>query len=138
MQRYGPDAPDTPRLAVSLRHLMRQVDTLWPDRGRASDGWIGDLAHQSRESDHNPDHRGIVHAVDITAADVIPEVVLVAACVHPSTRYVIFQRIIYRRAEHFHGQRYSGRDRHTSHLHISILNTREAEQSHRMWLAESL
>jgi len=117
---------------------MRQVDHLWPDRNRSVDGWIGDQAHASRESDHNPDGRGVVHAVDITASDVVPDVVLVACAVHPSTRYVIWNGFIYRRAEHFHGQRYHGASRHTDHLHVSILNTREAEQSHRIWLAESL
>lgn len=39
-----------------------------PNRNKASDGTIGDAAHQAQgsSSDHNPDYRGIVHAVDLT------------------------------------------------------------------------
>mgnify|MGYP006279262349 CR=1 FL=1 len=47
--------------------LRAQIDKRWPKRDRRSDGWIGDKAHQARKSDHNPDARGIVHAIDIDA-----------------------------------------------------------------------
>ena len=47
------------------QRLRRQVDVKWPKRDRKSDGWIGDSAHSARASDHNPDSRGIVHAIDI-------------------------------------------------------------------------
>jgi hypothetical protein len=45
--------------------LRDQVNTRFPKRDKASDGWIGDAAHQDRESDHNPDKDGWVHAIDI-------------------------------------------------------------------------
>lgn len=131
---YGPEAPATPRLSQCLRALMHQVDTLWPHRTRTSDGWIGDLAHQERQSDHNPDARGIVHAVDITAARIEPLVLIVAACVHPSTNYVIYRRRIFSRSHNFIGRYYDGADPHTSHVHISILHTAKAERSERIWL----
>jgi hypothetical protein len=45
--------------------LRDQVNKKWPKRDKASDGWIGDPAHAARLSDHNPDSRGWVHALDI-------------------------------------------------------------------------
>ena len=45
--------------------LRSQVDKRFPKRDRRSDGWIGDAAHSTRASDHNPDAKGIVRALDI-------------------------------------------------------------------------
>lgn len=134
MQRYGPDAPQIPRLAASLRHLAHDVDSAWPSRPHSSDGWIGDPAHQQRESDHNPDARGIVHALDLTALKIKPWLIVIAAVQHPSTSYVIFDRIIYSRSHGMQPRYYEGPDPHTSHVHISILHTRPAETSSRPWL----
>jgi len=45
--------------------LRDQIDRRWPKRDKASDGILGDSDHASRTSDHNPDGRGYVHALDI-------------------------------------------------------------------------
>jgi hypothetical protein len=55
------------RLVAAGVVLRSQVNRRWPDRDKASDGWIGDRAHSARVSDHNPDARGWVHALDIDA-----------------------------------------------------------------------
>lgn len=55
------------RLVAAGVELRKQVDKRWPGRSRRGDGWIGDAAHQARKSDHNPDGRGWVHAIDIDA-----------------------------------------------------------------------
>ena len=61
----------SPRLVAAGVKLRAQVNARWPKRDKRSDGWIGDKAHQARKSDHNPDARGWVHALDIDA-DLIP------------------------------------------------------------------
>jgi hypothetical protein len=53
------------RPVAGITTLRNQVNKRWPKRDRRSDGIIGDKAHQSRASDHNPDSRGYVHALDI-------------------------------------------------------------------------
>src|SRR3982751_2047098 len=54
------------RLAKSLETLRSQVNARWPTRSKASDGWIGDTAHATRKSDHNPNAAGVVQAFDVT------------------------------------------------------------------------
>lgn len=48
------EAPKPWRAAEALRQLRRQVDAAFPGRVKANDGTVGDAAHQSRASDHNP------------------------------------------------------------------------------------
>ena len=55
------------RLVAGGVTLRNQVNKRWPRRDKRSDGWQGDAAHRARVSDHNPDARGLVHALDIDA-----------------------------------------------------------------------
>lgn len=45
--------------------LREQLNARFPKRDKRSDGWVGDAAHSARASDHNPDSRGWVHAIDV-------------------------------------------------------------------------
>lgn len=62
-----------PRLCAAGITLRDQVNKKWPNRDKASDGWIGDSKHQANQgwgtngkgSYHNPDPNGIVHAIDL-------------------------------------------------------------------------
>lgn len=53
------------RLVNSLVTLRNEVNALAPNRDKSSDGTIGDSAHSSRTSDHNPESDGTVDALDI-------------------------------------------------------------------------
>jgi hypothetical protein len=55
----------TPWLSKAAKQLRDQVDTWYPDRDTASDGWVGDSRHATTKSDHNPDTDGCVRAIDI-------------------------------------------------------------------------
>jgi hypothetical protein len=54
-----------PRLVAGAKTLISQVDETWPNRKRDLDGWLEKDDHQEKGSDHNPDSRGLVHAIDI-------------------------------------------------------------------------
>src|SRR5215472_9581086 len=58
------------RVAKSLARLRTQINDAFPQRSKSSDGTIGDAAHASRSSDHNPwivdDGIGVVSAFDVT------------------------------------------------------------------------
>jgi hypothetical protein len=70
-------ADDVPRAVPTLCAagvtLRDQINQRWPERDKASDGWIGDASHQARAgfgldgkgSFHNPDPNGVVHAIDV-------------------------------------------------------------------------
>ena len=88
-----------------------------------------------RESDHNPDGNGIVHAIDVDASGIDPWGLVVAAVTHPATAYVIFDGRIFSRSRSFGLRHYTGPDPHRSHVHVSILHTPLAERSQRDWLA---
>jgi hypothetical protein len=53
------------KLVAGGEVLRGQVNKRWPDRDKRSDGAKGDAAHADRVSDHNPDSKGLVHALDI-------------------------------------------------------------------------
>lgn len=54
-----------PTLVAAGVTLRNEMNKAFPYRDKASDGWIGDASHQARPSDHNPDSRNWVHAIDI-------------------------------------------------------------------------
>lgn len=121
-------------IAPALDRLRSEVNAKWPDRSRASDGWIGDASHSSRTSDHNPNSRGSVDAMDVTASGISTDALIAAAKKHPSVRYIIFnRRIMNRDIGNFRSRPYSGSNPHTAHVHISLYQRRSAEDSTRSW-----
>lgn len=113
------------RPAHSLTTLLKQINGRFPYRDRASDGGIGDQAHSSRTSDHNPDSNGVYHARDF---DHDPDsnglncVTLnreLKASRDPRIKYVIFQGRIWYPSDTT-GRSYTGPNAHMGHLHLSV------------------
>ena len=83
---------------------------------------IGDQQHQSGTSDHNPDARSIVHAIDVmTYSDTAKGNAVRDWALSDTTdlEYIIFNRKIYERDNGFSSRDYNGSDPHTDHVHIS-------------------
>lgn len=118
------------RLAATLAQLRSTVNAMAPQRSKLSDGTIGDAAHESRASDHNPwvlhQGKGVVTAMDLTHD---PQHGLDAGRLAESLRlgrdrrikYVIFDRRIFSASiQPWQWRPYSGNNPHTQHMHISI------------------
>lgn len=120
-------------LAPSLVQFRAEVDKKWPKRSKKSDGTVGDTSHSARKSDHNPNGRGSVNAIDITYPGVDPDIIIAAVKKHPSAAYVIFNRHIYSATNKWVKEPYTGASPHTEHLHISIKQSVKAEQSDVKW-----
>lgn len=132
------------RVARSLDVLLDEINAVAPDRSKASDGSIGDPAHSSRLSDHNPNAAGVVRARDFThdsdggldcnvlapfLADLLGE--------HPALRsgaYVIWNRRIISRDRIDEGWRaYTGTNPHDHHLHLSVATDAAGYDSTAAW-----
>lgn len=109
-------------LAPALSALLREVNARWPHRSKASDGTIGDTAHAARQSEHNPDSRGVVRAVDITVAGIDKAALLKAVIGDSRVHYVISDRKIYSRSNRWTPAAYYGANPHDKHVHISLRN----------------
>lgn len=139
------------RVALSLDVLLEEINHASPGRSKVSDGSIGDAAHATRTSDHNPwvrDHRGtpVVRARDFThdpsgglnchqlAARLAD---LLAAGTHPALRsgaYIIWDHQILSRDRVGEGWRpYAGANPHTQHLHLSVALDRAGYDSTHPW-----
>lgn len=83
--------------------------------------WLGDAAHQAEQSDHNPDSRGIVHAIDAMISIIAQGNEIVAWVLDDprDVEYVIFNGTIWSRSNGFKPRAYTGSNPHTDHVHIS-------------------
>lgn len=120
-------------LAPSLETLRAEINARWPGRDKRSDGWIGDTAHQATRSDHNPNSRGSVNAIDIDEDGIDLQAVFAAVKKHPSARYWIYERKLYHRLRGWKAEAYSGSNPHDKHAHLSIEQDEDAEQDTRSW-----
>lgn len=118
------------RLARALVSLRDGVNARWPKRDKASDGTIGNAEHAARSSDHNPwivvAGVGVVRAFDadvdgIDAAWYAEQLRLLGAAgdARLTGGYVIFNKRITRR-DYSGWNVYTGKNAHTSHVHVSL------------------
>lgn len=138
------------RVARSLDHLRLQVNALAPHRNRASDGGIGDAAHATRDSDHNPwvkdGGMGVVTARDFTHdpaggcdAGLLAQALLASR--DPRLKYVIWNRRIAYGAQGpapWAWGPYSGKNPHTHHTHVSVLPNKALFDSEADWVIGNL
>lgn len=111
-------------IAPALITLRDEVNSRWPNRDKASDGFIGDTAHAATASDHNPNAEDVVCAFDITHdPDNGPDIAVLfeqfRTNPHPDCKYLIANRQIASRTHDWIVRAYSG-DPHTNHLHVSV------------------
>jgi hypothetical protein len=129
-----------PTLTLGLQNLRRQIDAEFPTRDHASDGWIGDAAHQAKTSGHNPDDTpgsrpawdgdtdgkpevrawdmdsDPLRAAGVDAQDVVDHVRALPG-VSQVLRYMIFNRKIYHSRVGFTPAVFDGAP-HTEHIHF--------------------
>lgn len=120
------------RVAASLLVLRNQVDKMAPTRSKVSDGTIGDAAHATRKSDHNPwvldqGKESVVTALDITHdprngvdCDVIADAIVRSR--DPRVKYIIWNKMIIKPPK-WEWNPYTGVNSHTLHMHVSVLPT---------------
>jgi hypothetical protein len=135
-----------PILSKAGQQLREQFDDTFPDRDRRSDGWIGDLRHSARPSDHNPDWanaedgRAYVRAIDIDRdvyksgkPDLMPDIAdqlrLAAKKGEKRISYIIFAGRIASSRMGWRWRKYSGSNPHRSHCHISFTKQGDEDSS---------
>lgn len=125
------------RAMTSLLVLRDQANLIAPNRSRASDGLVGDEAHQDTNSDHNPHYvpgvgSEIVTALDLThdpahGFDSYDFAEALRRNRDRRIKYVISNHRIF--SSYASGSRpawtwgtYNGIDPHTNHVHVSVLD----------------
>ncbi|MFG1872164.1 peptidoglycan-binding domain-containing protein [Micromonospora arborensis] len=117
-----------------------ELNAIAPTRDKASDGSVGDLAHQGSSSGHNPDETGNaerrdsdnineVRAIDVdrdvrvsglTAEKIVAY--LVGRCragLEKRLIYIIFNRVIWSASTGWVARTYTGSNPHDRHFHLS-------------------
>lgn len=135
------------RLAKSLETLRGQVNAAHPKRSKASDGTIGDAAHSSRASDHNPNSAGVVQAIDIThdpasGCDAAKLAGALVASKDARIKYIIWNKRIV--ASYATGgampwawRPYTGSNPHDKHVHVSVSDDAAKYDDAKPWLIDA-
>ncbi|MES2044608.1 MAG: DNA/RNA non-specific endonuclease [Pseudomonadota bacterium] len=144
------EGPINWRIAKALLKLRDQVNATAPNRKKGWDGTIGDAAHASRSSDHNPwivdGGQGVVTALDIThdpqgGCDAGKLAESIRTNKDKRVKYVIWNRRI-ANASPIDGQPtwawrpYSGANPHDHHVHISVAAKKAQYDATSPWVIE--
>lgn len=111
--------------APALKQLRSQLNAQAPNRSKASDGMIGDTAHATERSEHNPNSAGVVTAFDVTndPAHGMSCEWLAQTLVNnkdPRIWYIIWNGRITGYEYDWKWNPYKGKNPHDKHLHISV------------------
>jgi hypothetical protein len=129
------------RLAAGAERLRDEVNALFPDRDKASDGSLGDQAHAQRDSDHNPDENGIVHAIDIDEdfwgarfpdpqiANTLVRKLIALGPKDKRLKYIIFEGFMWSAKSKWQKQSYAGSNMHNHHIHVSFTTLADDDDS---------
>jgi hypothetical protein len=124
--------------------MRDQFNEMSPRRNKSADGTIGDAAHASRSSDHNPwvkdGKTGVVTALDITHDPAngvhtwnIAEFLRTQR--DPRIKYVISNRRIWSSTTNpYQWRTYTGSNPHSSHMHVSVHSTKTHYDSDKPWV----
>jgi hypothetical protein len=136
------------RIAESLKTLRSQINAAYPNRDKSSDGAIGDAAHASRNSDHNPWVKdkhgvGVVTAIDIDE-DLAPDIHSIEAIVSairkskdPRVKYIIYEKRITVAGSNLQKWKaYTGKNPHNHHAHISVNSDPKLYDSTKAWVLD--
>jgi hypothetical protein len=135
------------RVAKSLDQLLSQLNTMFPNRSKDSDGSIGDARHQAESSsDHNPwvhdGPDGVVTARDFTNdpmhglnSETIANALL--ASKDERIKYVISNKKIASGTGQGHEpwawRPYTGSNAHNHHVHVSVKPDKAHYDDDRPW-----
>ena len=118
-----------PWLSKAAIQFREQLDDSFPNRAKRMDGWIGDLRHSKRVSQHNPNEHGEVCALDIDAGlseeqgiaiYLADQIRLAAKQGDRRILYVIFMGKICSAKSFLRWVAYKGLNPHKKHIHISF------------------
>lgn len=135
-------------LTRGLTTWRGEINNAFPTRDKATDGWLGDSSHSGSTSGHNPDRTGRaeyrdgdskdeVRAIDvdkdlrskITMEQLIQFIVLLGrAGVYLPFRYFIYNGRIWRKANGWKTEVYTGANKHDGHAHFSGDYTQKADE----------
>lgn len=123
------------------------MDKEFPGRSKKSDGTIGDAAHATRDSDHNPwikdGTTGVVTALDIThdpahGVDSYKLAEILRTNRDPRIKYIISKRRIASPSlQDWAWRPYNGKNAHTQHVHISVKSSKAQYDSIEPWNLEA-
>ena len=140
--------PD-PFLIPCLVQLRAEFNLQNPKRDKDSDGWIGDVAHQTRTSDHNPRPNGAVLAIDVDTTGPWPRGNHIEDYIsHIRERedmgeearleYMISNGHIASIDSGWAWVPYDGEDPHTNHVHFSARHDHVGQNSTVSWQLEKV
>lgn len=143
MAKLAPAGTTGWRPAKSLIKLREEVNAAWPGRSKKSDGIIGDEAHQTRDSDHNPwvrdGNTGVVTAIDIThdpdaGVDASKLVAALLASRDVRIKYIIWNKqIVNSSVSPWVARPYKGKNPHTKHFHLSVSSNKALYDDEKPW-----